>query len=252
MYFMYMSWTDGFIDHIFYINLAHRADKNDHMQAMFKEWGFSGARRIEGVTRYTYMDRLPPPEGINVKFGNNGGASIGFPGHKKGVSFTPGRFANVCSFYILYRTIIEENLSNVLVMEDDAAMSSGFYENIEGIKEELSRVDWDICYPLGRMKANKNDEFQHVKKFGKECGGTLEALFVKNAEVAKHIMRIMDPYQPLLPAIRNKQFGASDRRMAYGRFQGNAYGTTRRLFYQKNESFDPDSGMPWQRGGGLT
>lgn len=250
-----MAWYTGLADHVFYLNLAHRVDKRKHMEELFSRLGIVNARRFDGITRHTYLERLPPPEGLDIHFHENGSTTITFhdphlSNRARKVWFSRGRFANVCSFYSLYKIIVEEKLSNVLVLEDDAEITDCFFDEIVKVKEELSQVDWDILYPLGTLKP-QGRKLRHIAKFGKECKGTLEALFIKDNCIAEYILRLMDPYKPLLPCPMNKGLGASDRRFQRGRFAGYVYSTTKRLFYQKDECFEKDSDAEWQFKDGL-
>ncbi|KOX78466.1 Glycosyltransferase 25 family member [Melipona quadrifasciata] len=138
------------VDKVYMINLLRRPEKRNRMNKIFKELGIS-TRTIDAIdgsklspADLKIMQMEIMPEYVD-------------PYHNR--PMTMGEVGCFLSHYIVWNKMVENNFSNIIVLEDDVRFEPFFNQKVNYILKELEdlQLEWDLIY-LGRKKLTNNTE----------------------------------------------------------------------------------------------
>ena len=138
------------VDKVFVINLVRRPERRERMRAALKllrvEYEMLAA--VDGrQINESYLEEL------EVKM---------LPGWRDpwgARAITYGEIGCFLSHYFIWERVVRENLSTVIVLEDDIRFMAGFRGNLKAMLEEVDSLslNWDLIY-LGRKRLFKGGE----------------------------------------------------------------------------------------------
>lgn len=225
-------WHDLF-EHAFYINMSHRTDKRDHMEAVLKRLGIANYERFEGVSKYDIEERFPPPEGVDLE--------------RVVKSYKPGAFYCNAAHYLLYKLVEERGYSSVLIFEDDAEPSDSFEEYIEQVAEELQahNKEWHGFYFYGAREAFiKREVSDHLVLLKNFYLLPAHAYILKRACFSTGLLRCTNPYSLAPDGRRHKSVDKRLCRVLNNRafaLNNRAFPLKQRLVAQARQKFCPDN-----------
>lgn len=141
-------------DKIFYINLAHRTDRDKNVREQVKKI-FPDEKKMNDI-----LERIDGVYGNKLDIPNLPSDLITDEGKKEAVSkilplYTPltkGAIGCALSHRKAYKKIIDDNLNSALILEDDITIDPQFMEKIRTILEKCPS-DYDILF-LGYHKGS--------------------------------------------------------------------------------------------------
>ena len=138
------------VDKIFLINLVRRPERRERMQAVLK------LLRLE----YELFEAV---DGKQINESYLGELQVKMlPGWRDpwgSRSITYGEIGCFLSHYFIWERALRDNMSRVIVLEDDIRFMPGFRGKFEAMMEEVKNLslDWDLIY-LGRKRLVKGGE----------------------------------------------------------------------------------------------
>ncbi|XP_066581684.1 glycosyltransferase 25 family member [Prorops nasuta] len=141
--------TMGF-DHIYMINLMRRPERRERMEFVFQELGLS-------------VETFAAVDGSVLSKKSLDSMSIKFvpeymdPYHKR--PMTMGEIGCFLSHYEIWKKVLHNNYSRIMVLEDDVRFEPYFRQKIEFVLKEIETfdIDWDLVY-IGRKRLVENQE----------------------------------------------------------------------------------------------
>lgn len=224
-----MAWHTNIIDHTFYINLAHRTDKRQHIEQTIKQMEITSFERFEGVDKHNLQDRLPPPDQHTFNTFSR--------------RYKPGHIYCNCSHYLLYKLIKQRQYKKVLILEDDAQLTPHFWEHIEQVAQELETLPHTAFYFYPANQA-------HLKRSPSPILGRLKNYYNRPAHAylinAEHFTDIVDQLihytHPYTPSVLGKGQYALDKRITYPLARsGHAFCAPATMLQQADKLFCPDN-----------
>lgn len=180
------------VDKVYMINLLRRPEKRDRMHKIFKELGIS-ARTIDAIdgstlslTALKMMQMEIMPEYVD-------------PYHNRPMNM--GEVGCFLSHYIAWNKVVENNFTNIIVLEDDVRFEPFFNQKVNYILKELEdlQLEWDLIY-LGRKRLTNNAEpFINGSKYLVRASYSYWTIgYILSASGAKKLIDAM-PLKRLIP-----------------------------------------------------
>lgn len=126
---------------IFYINLAHRTDRNNNIIQQLKQ-----------LNLLHIVERIDAVNGKNLDINTiccrlitHKGKYDVFYGKSNGLLLTKGAIGCALSHYKIYQKIVSENIPAALILEDDININNNFYNILQSYNQYIPK-DYDILY----------------------------------------------------------------------------------------------------------
>lgn len=159
------------VDRIFYINLAKRKDRNDHMISILKEQNlWDKSERIEAVygrdltlndIKELVKENILKPK-IVSEIEQNQKTYLSYP-----------EIGCAVSHINIWKKMVKENIAEALILEDDATIANNFMANLNQQKKHYPK-NYDIIflgYNIQTFFRLRNSEYPNLKKT-KNLNGT--------------------------------------------------------------------------------
>jgi predicted O-linked N-acetylglucosamine transferase (SPINDLY family)/GR25 family glycosyltransferase involved in LPS biosynthesis/glycosyltransferase involved in cell wall biosynthesis len=135
------------VEQVFVLNMESRPEHWEHMQSIFNMLQLRRFNAIEG----TYLNKSDYSSIIlNIN------------------EWKHGEIGCCLSHMKMWQTIVEENISSVLIMEDDVDCDEHFKQRFSAYMDDLNKIDsdWDIVYVTGTISKLRDEYKQAMHNVG--------------------------------------------------------------------------------------
>ncbi|XP_018024600.1 glycosyltransferase 25 family member [Hyalella azteca] len=134
--------TNGTLDtaglsQIYYINLDRRPGRRDVIEKMLGLAGLK-AQRVQGVDGKTLTEERMRQMGVKKVEGYLDSF------HKRPI--TNGEIGCLISHHNIWKDVIKNDYSQVLILEDDAQLHPNFKGNLKQLLQEIKCIEWDLIF----------------------------------------------------------------------------------------------------------
>ena len=137
--------SEKYVDKIFYINLDRRPDRKQNMEI-----------QLRGINTHYPVERVSAVDGRSLEISDIPSNLVTDKGKKDAINqkekvytyLTLGAIGCAFSHRNLYIKILRENLSKVLILEDDVSLADNFITKLEDIMKNIpeNEKNYDIIY----------------------------------------------------------------------------------------------------------